>query len=39
MPEIKNEILQDYSGDFELIGSMFFGETEHKTNTRFEKNR
>ena len=34
--EIKNEILQDYTGDFELIGSMLVGEIEQKTNIRFE---
>ena len=39
LPEIKYEILQDYAGDFELIGSMFFGEIEQKTNTRFKKIR
>ena len=39
LPETKNEYLQDHTGDFELIGSMFFGEIEQKTNTRFEKNR
>ena len=30
--EIKSEILEDYTGDFELIGSMLIGEIEQKTN-------
>ena len=34
--EIKNEILQDYRGDFELNGLMIIGPTEHKTNYRFQ---
>ena len=34
--EIENEILKDYTGDFELIGSMLIGEIEQKTNIRFE---
>ena len=34
--EIKNEILADYTGDFELIGSMLLGEIEQKTNIRFK---
>ena len=34
--EIKNEILQDYTGDFELNGKMIIGPTEHKTNIRFK---
>ena len=34
--EIKNEILRDYAGDFELIGSMLVGEIEQKTNIRFK---
>ena len=33
--EIKNEILQDYTGDFELSGLMIIGLVEHKTNIRF----
>ena len=33
--EIKNEILQDYTGDFELNGLMIIGLVEHKTNIRF----
>ena len=36
MHEIKNEILQDYTGDFELIGLMIFGPIEHKTNIKFK---
>ena len=34
--EIKNEILEDHTGDFELIGSMLVGEVEQKTNIRFK---
>ena len=34
--EIKNEILQDYTGDFQLYGLMINGHTEHKTNIRFK---
>ena len=34
--EIKNEILQDYTGDFELTGKKIIGPTEHKTNIRFK---
>ena len=34
--EIKNEILQDYTGDFELNGKMIIGLVEHKTNIRFK---
>ena len=34
--EIKNEILQDYTGDFELNGLMIIGPIEHKTNIRFK---
>ena len=34
--EIKNEILEDYTGDFELIGKMIIGPVEHKTNNRFK---
>ena len=34
--EIKNEILQDYTGDFELNGKMINGTNEHKTNIRFK---
>ena len=34
--EIKNDILGDYTGDFELIGSMLVGEVKQKTNIRFK---
>ena len=34
--EIKNEILEDYTGDFELIGKMIIGPVVHKTNIRFK---
>ena len=34
--EIKNEILHDYTGDFELNGKMIIGPVEHKTNIRFK---
>ena len=34
--EIKIEILQDYTGDFELIGKMIIGPVENKTNIRFK---
>ena len=34
--EIKNAILEDYTGDFELIGKMITGPVEHKTNIRFK---
>ena len=34
--EIKNEILLDYTGDFELNGKMNNGPVEHKTNIRFK---
>ena len=36
MHEIKNEILQGYTGDFELNGKMIIGTIEHKTNIRFK---
>ena len=36
MHEIKNEILQDYTGDFELSGEMIIGSVKHKTNVRFK---
>ena len=36
--EIKDGILQDYTGDFELNGLMIIGPIEHKINIRF-KNR
>ena len=35
--ETKNEILQDYTGDFELKGLMIIGPIEHKTNISFKK--
>ena len=35
--EIENEILEDYTGVFELFGSMLVGEVEQKTNIRFKK--
>ena len=34
--EIKDGILQDYTGDFELNGKMTIGPVEHKTNIRFK---
>ena len=34
--EIKNEFLQEYTGDFELNGLMIIGPIEHKTNIRFK---
>ena len=34
--EIKDEILEDYTGDFELFGKMIIGPVEHKTNIRFK---
>ena len=34
--EIKIDFLEDYTGDFELIGSMLVGEIEQKTNIRFK---
>ena len=34
--EIKNDILQDYTGDFELNGLLIIGHIEHKTNMRFK---
>ena len=33
--EIKDDILEDYTVDFEMIGNMLFGEIEQKTNFRF----
>ena len=33
--EIKNKILLDYKGDFELNGLMVTGHVEHKTNFTF----
>ena len=34
--EIKNDILGDYKGNFEVIGSILVGEVEQKTNIRFK---
>ena len=34
--KIKKDILEDYTGDFELIGSMLVGEVEQKMNIRFK---
>ena len=34
--EIKNEIFKDYTGDFELFGSMLVCEVEQETNIRFK---
>ena len=34
--EIKNEIILDYEGDFEKIGSMLVSEMKQKTNIRFK---
>ena len=34
--EIKNEFLEDHTGDFDLIGSMLVGEVEQKTNIKFK---
>ena len=34
--EIKNEILQDYTGDFQINGLMIIGPFEHKTNIRYK---
>ena len=34
--EIQNEVLEDYTGDFEIIGSLLVGEVEQKTNIRFK---
>ena len=34
--EIKDGILQDYTGDFELNGLMIIGPVEHETNIRFK---
>ena len=36
MHEIKNEILQNYTDDFELSGLMIIGHIEHEKNKRFE---
>ena len=37
LQEIKNEILQDYTGDFELNGLMIIGHNELETNSRFKR--
>ena len=34
--EIEIEILQDYTGKFELNGLLIIGTSEHKTNIRFK---
>ena len=34
--EIKNEILQEHTSDFELNGFVIIGLDEHKTNIRFK---
>ena len=34
--EIKSSILEDYTADFQLIGSMVIGEIEQKTNIGFK---
>ena len=34
--EIKNEFLEDYTGDFELKGKLIIGPIEHETNIRFK---
>ena len=34
--QIKSEILEDASGNFQPIGSMLIGEIERKTNVRFK---
>ena len=36
MHEIKDGILQGYTGDFELNGKMIIGPIEHKTNIRLK---
>ena len=36
LPEIENEILEDYSGNFVLIGSKMVGGIEQKTKIRFK---
>ena len=35
--EIENESLHDYTGDFEIIGSMLIGEIDQKTKNWFKK--
>ena len=34
--QIRNELLEDASGNFQSIGSMLIGEIEQKTNVRFK---
>ena len=34
--ENQNKFLQDYTGDFELIGKKIIGPIEYKTNIRFK---
>ena len=34
--EIENESLDDFTGDFELIGSMLIGEIDQRTKNRFK---
>ena len=34
--EVKNDTLEEHTGDFELIGFMLIGELEQETNTRFK---
>ena len=35
--KLKMKFFEDYTGDFELIGSMLIGEIEQKTKFRFKK--
>ena len=37
LKEIKNEISQDYTGDFELNGLRIIGPIEHETKIMFKK--
>ena len=37
--EVTNETLEDYTGDFEIIGSMLIGEIEQKTNVRLKNGK
>ena len=34
--KLKVKFLEDYTGDFELVGSMFIGDLEQKTDSRFK---
>ena len=36
LQRIKSEILEDYTGDFELVGSRLIGEIEQRTDIRFK---